>query len=306
MSATLALLISLSLLIPFPCEGKLLPWKVGDPFPYRAPEVKSARAEVEVSSAGDLFEYRYALVSSHPASIPITGFGLDLRVETGRHPYAFTDLSLSHSRAAHNRIVYSAPQVPIIQKKYPSGWETGRGVISVGRWSALGDNGAWLRPGHSVTGFVLVSTCPPGIRTFVADGTDTRWDPFYLGRSSEERSRYGPAFRLEFNKGLEFAGRTIAPAPPPETNKGWIAVLADNLAISREIGWVRSDLTAKTIRNGVSAIDAADDTRFLAGIRDLQNLLHTDDIARDLAPEAATLFEMDIGFVLNRYRSPPR
>lgn len=201
------------------------------------PIISDTKLKMEVTLAGDVYNYKYIIVSGSTNTGQLWSFDIDVK-----EPEGGIDLSGEGLVNGPGYLKHTSAQVlsePTTPKMIPVGlfsppnWNSGPSILGQVGWGS-DDVKDRILPGGSLEGFMIISRGIPGIREFVIEPK--------LVPPSEE-SGITPKQIQEVQDKVSFKGRTVGPTAPP---KDFVPIEFLNYLItllhdSRKLGWVKVD-----------------------------------------------------------------
>jgi hypothetical protein len=202
-----------------------------------------------------------------------------------------------------------AEKIKLSQESSPVGW----GVVYAGLWGADGlAPQHMIQPGNTLSGYTFTCAVPPGIREFVA-GADS-WHFFNHPESYDfpgrELKRDGDPdeFTTEVNKGIQFLGKTIAPAPPPEpfTVSSWTARMEADAAEARALGWIKTDKQLSDIMRLIGELKTEDLRKLRSAVKKIEQYILSEKSKGSITDEADALIRLNAQYLLRRLENPEK
>lgn len=278
-------------------------WQKGDSWPYKKPTILKSVVEVVVATRNADYQYKYKVSNFIQSERPITIFEVDLRNYPIEGGVSLRNLDSLEAIQERDNKVEKASRVHVSSKTSPERW--GEGLLDNGGWGA--DPYRGLPPGASENKFSFTAKEPPGIRDYVLDAYDNKWDTFLqdMYRKSPETAGFyqnSKEFMTEANNPLENLNKTIAPVAPPEpfTISSWTIRMAEYAVEARKQKWIKTDKTLAEVKRLIGALKTEDKGKLEAAIGKIESYATIEKKKGNLTEEADALIRLNAQYLLQR------
>ncbi|MBI2069556.1 MAG: hypothetical protein HYT79_03060 [Elusimicrobia bacterium] len=248
----------------------------------------SSTVAVAVTQAKEGYHYQYTI--SYPTgdlySNPfgrVGQFRVDLRHNPLGHSFFYPHREPETEPGdEHDRNLDEVPRVYPVKKLAPLLWDH-KYVLETpyhGWWTcpSWADREASVKPGQKLSGFILITKEPPGIRnSMLRASNETDWNEDYYQT-------------------------TLAPASPPEpfTASAWTARMLSDVAEARKLGWIKSDDQLDKIKKLIADLNTQDKKKLKKAVNVIEKYVSKEHKAGRLTDEADALVRLNALYLLKR------